>query len=1001
MRRRALASPLPLAGSGRRGPARRRTTRSLVLTALGCCALAPLAVPAAAATRYNPALRFRSITTPHFVVHYHQGEEAQALRLSVIAERVHADLTARMGHAPRLRTHVVLVDQADDPNGWTTPVPYNLIELTAVPPEGASPIGNTSDWLQIVFTHEYAHVLHLDQARGWATLARGVFGRAPFAFPNLTLPLWQIEGLATFEESRSGEGRVSAGDVHDILRQAALAEAFEPLDRVSGGLVDWPSGSGWYAYGAYFHDYLARRFGEDKLAELSRRTAGRLPYFGVRAFRSVYGASLGSLWRDFSRDEAARARAGAKDALVERLTHHGFIVDGPRVDRDGSILYSVRDPHAFPSLNRIPAGGGRSHRVATRYGGEQVGVSDEAVYFDQLEVRHNVALSADVYRLDRRTGAVRRLTHGARLTEVDVSPDGRRVAAVRVNGGARWLVVLDREQLDSGHGSGAARTVNAGQGPDVVCASPRWSPDGRHIAFERRVRGGPSEIVIIDPDTQGVMVAATWPSGRNVTPAWAPDGRTLLFSSDRTGGPFDLYRVTLEPNGDALLAGAVERLTGQAGGARAPDVARDGRSVVFVGYTIDGYDLFSMPLPAAGTQPAFVTGEAARVLPQPTGGENASTAVAVDATPSSPYRPWSTIGPRAWLPVIETGDHEMRAGAATGGADALGYHAWAATATWAVAQEAAVEPVSSGSRPDLLLAYAYDRWRPTFFAQYGDETTPLLIGGGSGSARRPVALRERSVDAGLLVPFRRVRWSQSALALWRREHDAVSGPSDQGTFDRGALRVGWAANTARRYGYSISPEGGIAAGAAVELARRSLGGDGNAELYRTDARVFLPLGPRHGVLALRGSGAATRGDPVVRRTLRLGGHEGEGGVLSFEEDASSLLRGFPADSFFGTSLLLGNAEYRLPLAYIERGVGTWPLFLRAVHVTGFVDAGQAWTGRFRAGDTKYSWGAEAGADVIAGYSLAITWSAGVAWGRDPSGDFPDNREVYVRIGRGF
>ena len=155
------------------------------------------------------------------------------------------------------------------------------------------------------------------------------------------------------------------------------------------------------------------------------------------------------------------------------------------------------------------------------------------------------------------------------------------------------------------------------------------------------------------------------------------------------------------------------------------------------------------------------------------------------------------------------------------------------------------------------------------------------------------------------------------------------------------------------------------------------------------------------MLALRASGAASRGDAIVRRTLRLGGHGTDGGVLSFEEDASSLLRGFPADTFLGTNVVLGNAEYRVPLAWIERGIGTWPLFLRAVHVTGFLDAGQAWTGRFTAADAKLSWGVEAGADVTAGYALPFTWIVGVGWGRDLSNEVADNREIYIRIGRGF
>ncbi|HZA35389.1 MAG TPA: hypothetical protein VE505_10700, partial [Vicinamibacterales bacterium] len=118
------------------------TTSTLAVTVLAACVFAS-AMPAAAATRYDPSLRFRSVTTPHFVIHYHQGEETLALRLSLIAERVHTDLTARMQHAPGGRTHIVLVDQADDPNGWATPVPYNLIEITAVPPAGAEAIGNT------------------------------------------------------------------------------------------------------------------------------------------------------------------------------------------------------------------------------------------------------------------------------------------------------------------------------------------------------------------------------------------------------------------------------------------------------------------------------------------------------------------------------------------------------------------------------------------------------------------------------------------------------------------------------------------------------------------------------------------------------------------------------------------------------------------------------------------------------------------------------------------
>ena len=170
---------------------------------------------------------------------------------------------------------------------------------------------------------------------------------------------------------------------------------------------------------------------------------------------------------------------------------------------------------------------------------------------------------------------------------------------------------------------------------------------------------------------------------------------------------------------------------------------------------------------------------------------------------------------------------------------------------------------------------------------------------------------------------------------------------------------------------------------------------------RADIRAYFPVVPRRGVLAMRASGAAARGDVRGRRTARLGGGDGDPGVLSFDEDASSLLRGFPANAFQGQTVALLNAEYRVPLARPQRGLGAWPLFVRSLHATVFSDIGHAWNGPFRVSDVKSSWGAELSADVTAAYVLPLTWSAGIAWGRDHSGRVPDNRRVYLRLGHGF
>jgi hypothetical protein len=200
-----------------------------------------------------------------------------------------------------------------------------------------------------------------------------MFGRTTFAFPNVFLPVWQIEGLATYEESAiTGQGRLHAGDFRAIVDEAARQHRLEPIDRVNGGLIDWPGGAAAYAYGASFHAYLADRFGAESLAALAEATARRLPYTGSRAFKKVYGQSLGSLWRTYETTLSQPAAAPAPQANLTQLTHQGFSITGPRFDRfacEGcppDILYSAYNPRGFPALYRVALDGSPPRRVTTR-----------------------------------------------------------------------------------------------------------------------------------------------------------------------------------------------------------------------------------------------------------------------------------------------------------------------------------------------------------------------------------------------------------------------------------------------------------------------------------------------------------------------------------------------------------------------------------------------------------------------------------------------------------
>src|SRR3954469_518432 len=258
--------------------------------AQACVAVALVAVFASrseAASLFDPLLRFRALPTEHFVIYFHQGEDRLAQRLAVIAEETWRALQRPLGVTPPRRTRVVLADQTEIFNGYATPLPYDTIVIYTVAPSGSGL--DFTDWLRLAFTHEFTHIVHLDRSEGWARVVRSMFGRTAHAFPNLFLPPWQVEGLATYEETViTGEGRLRPADFRALVDEAARQGRLEPLDRVNGGVTDWPDGAGVYAYGVGFHQYLADRFGPERLAALAEATPPRLPYLAAPAFTRVY-----------------------------------------------------------------------------------------------------------------------------------------------------------------------------------------------------------------------------------------------------------------------------------------------------------------------------------------------------------------------------------------------------------------------------------------------------------------------------------------------------------------------------------------------------------------------------------------------------------------------------------------------------------------------------------------------------------------------------------------
>lgn len=111
--------------------------------------------------------------------------------------------------------------------------------------------------------------------------------------------------------------------------------------------------------------------------------------------------------------------------------------------------------------------------------------------------------------------------------------------------------------------------------------NPRWSPDGRKIAFTRYIDKTKSqttaEVFIMNADGTDLK-RLTHNNVLDTYPSWSPDGDSLAFSGTQNGR-WEVFVIE-------LATGAIRQLTGpedgvESVGSAAPDWSPDGRQITF------------------------------------------------------------------------------------------------------------------------------------------------------------------------------------------------------------------------------------------------------------------------------------------------------------------------------------------------------------------------------------------------------------------------------------
>lgn len=942
------------------GSPARRATRALPCLLAALLAMLPVA-PARAGQ--DPARRWRTVETPHFRIHHHQGGEAMARRAAAIAEEARDRVGRMLGLQPSQVVEMSVWDDTDAANGWASVLPYDRIRLFAAPPGPDSELAAFDDHLRALVYHEYTHILHMDHVSGVPGLVNRVLGKT--LLPNGATHPWFIEGLAVLVESRlTGGGRLGSSLYAMQMRMAALEDTFPDLSELTVAPLELPRGGAPYLYGGYFLDFLYARFGADAIAGFVRDYGARLIPFAMNVLaRRHFGRDFMDLWRAFRDEETARARATAtRVEALGRIEGVPLTSDGETnvrpVFRDADRLVWVRsDARSMPGLFQVdlsPGADPAPRRLADCDGGcGTVASHRDRLFTTSSAPTRLVASHGEVFELDPVRGMTRR-TRQARARDLAIAADGT------------WLYVA----TGSGQVSLVARRPD-GPPVDVVPAGrfadlgdPRPIPGTDRVAFTA-AQDGRWDLWTVARDGSDLR-RLTDDACLDRDPAASPDGRWLVWSTD-PGGIFDLFALD-------LATGARRRVTRALGGAFWPAVSPDGRRLAFVTWNARGHDLALLPFDPASWPAADPSEACPRSDPR-----DAWIAPSADG-PSRPYRPVS-MRPRALMPrwAFSSGA-DARLGFEVTGADALDRHAFS------VAFDADVrrfEPYASlhyaygGLFPDLSVGLS--TWHGDDLAVVDDrlhsvDSRHWML---NGTASLAIPGRVVSFDVSLGYA---IRWKlagrgpaghePASTTPWRPRDRRIAGVTAAASFR-------WL----RSYARSISTERGLAGGLSLGTRQPWLGGDGSAWTMSGHLYGYVPMPWRRGhVLAVLASGALSRGDPGTADGFSVGGFPPQDLVLALvnrEPLGGRHLRGFATGAFRGDTYALANVEYRFPIVPIFRGPDTLPMAARHLWGTVFADGGGAWNGTPRTFDVLH-W--DVGAELALSVNLFLGLDATVRLG---------------------
>jgi len=624
----------------------------------------------------SPYTQYKTFDTEHFHFIYADGYFDFTERAATHLEHAHEIISPLLKWSPRYKTNILVADNADAANGFTAPPLRIGIVLIATPPDVYFSTSYTEDWIKLLVFHEYTHMLNIDATTEWMEALRVMFGDV--IRPNSLWPVWMLEGLAVYFETRTSKlGRGRSPYYDSILRafknenKLGTHDNFGiTLDRIDGDDPIFPSGELPYLFGYHLWNQFAKDQSDSQMGEYSIRSSHRIPYLIEGNLENVTGKNWSDYWQSFLDESNTRLGKQIADVKAKGETTHvqiteaDYSVTGGMISPDGkTIAYTEDSDDALAGLYLKDVATGKAKRVVLKAQGVGLGWTSNSRYliYSTMVRNQTYTFYSDLFAYDTQKEKIIELTHGLRAKDPHVSPDGKQVTFTQVIKGTVFLK-LGNLKFDENE-TPSITEIKTLYEPSkfAIIGTPRFVSNSE-VAFSLQEIGkAQSDINFIHTDGSNLR-AVIQDGSMNRYPYIFGDW--LYFVSDRTGIE-NVYLTSITSINPRPVTNVI---TGTILPFTSPTGELYGSLMTSNGYEIVKYN--SIAIPNATT--AIQDSPAAIAIPTPIPEGFSSISNERFAFPSAPesipaaltspdlkiteamasdYSPWGSLIPREWAPI--------------------------------------------------------------------------------------------------------------------------------------------------------------------------------------------------------------------------------------------------------------------------------------------------------------------------------------------------------------